>query len=127
VSARHARRPCVLLGNLEPMLQLGMSRVLGDEGVDVVAEEGSPPDVVAHVKRLHPDTVVLGMDGGTSRELGEQVRAAAPDTKVILWARDETEMEVFDPGCSSPRRIRTSVSGALKSEVGAGKPQEEGR
>ena len=60
------------------MVQLGMSRVLGEEGVDVVAEEGGPPDVVAHVKRLHPDTVVLGMDGRTSRELGEQVRAAAP-------------------------------------------------
>lgn len=127
MSARHAKRPCVLLGNLEPIVQLGMSRVLGDEGVDVVAEQGPAPDVVAHVKRLHPDTVVLGMDGGTSRELGEQVRAAAPDTKVILWARDETEMEVFDPGSSSPRRIRTSVSGALKSEVGVGKPQEEGR
>jgi DNA-binding NarL/FixJ family response regulator len=127
VSTRHAKRPCVLLGNLEPMVRLGMSRVLGDEGVDVVAEEGPPREVVAHVKRLHPDTVVLGMDGGLSRELGEQVRAAAPDTKVILWARDETEMEVFDPGSSSPRRIRTSVSGALKSEVGGGKPQEEGR
>jgi DNA-binding NarL/FixJ family response regulator len=127
MSARHAKRPCVLLGNLEPMVRLGMSRVLGDEGIDVVAEEGGPPDVVAHVKRLHPDTVVLGMDGRTSRELGEEVRAAAPGTKVILWARDETEMQVFDPGSSSPRRIRTSVSGALKSEVGAGKPREEGR
>jgi DNA-binding NarL/FixJ family response regulator len=127
MSARHAKRPCVLLGNLEPMVRLGMSRILGDEGVEVVAEEGGPPDVVAHVKRLHPDTVVLGMDGRTSHELGEQVRAAAPDTKVILWARDETEMQVFDPGSTSPRRIRTSVSGALKSEVGAGKPLEEGR
>jgi DNA-binding NarL/FixJ family response regulator len=125
--AQHAKRPCVLLGNLEPMVRLGMSRVLGQEGVEVVAEEGGPPDVVAHVKRLHPDTVVLGMDGRTSSELGEQVRAAAPGTKVILWARDETEMQVFDPGSSSPRRIRTSVSGALKSEVGAGKPREEGR
>jgi DNA-binding NarL/FixJ family response regulator len=127
VSARQARKPCVLLGNLEPLVQLGMSRALEDEGVEVVAEEGPPPDVVAHVRRLHPDTVVLGMDGRTSRELGEQVRAAAPDTKVILWARDETEMEVFDPGSTAPRRIRTSVSGALRSEVGAGKPQGKGR
>ena len=116
-----------MLGNLEPLVQLGMSRALEDEGIEVVAEEGPPPDVVAHVKRLHPDTVVLGMDGGTARELGEQVRAASPDTKVILWARDETEMEVFDPGSTAPRRIRTSVSGALRSEVGAGKPQEKGR
>jgi DNA-binding NarL/FixJ family response regulator len=125
VSAQRVKRPCVLLGNLEPMLRLGMSRVLEGEA-DVVAEEGPPPDVVAHVKRLHPDAVVLGRDGGSSRELTERVRAAAPDTKVILWARDETEMEVFDPGSSAPRRIRSAGSGALKREVGAGKSQQEG-
>ena len=117
-----AKRPCVLLGNLEPLVRLGMSRVLGDDGVDVVAEEGQ-----AHVMRLHPDTVVLGLDGSGGRELGERVRAVAPDTKVILWMRDETEMEVFDPGSSSPRRIRTSVSGALRSEVGTGPSRGEGK
>jgi len=122
-----AKRPCVLLGNLEPLVRLGMSRVLGDDGVDVVAEEGQPADVVAHVMRLHPDTVVLGLDNSDGRELSERVRAAAPDTKVILWTRDETEMEVFDPGASSPRRIRTSVSGALRSEVGAGPSRVEGK
>ena len=84
-------------------------------------------DVVAHVMRLHPDTVVLGLDGSGGRELGERVRAVAPDTKVILWMRDETEMEVFDPGSSSPRRIRTSVSGALRSEVGTGPSRGEGK
>src|SRR5436190_21656862 len=98
-----------------------MSRVLGDDGVDVVAEEGQPADVVAHAMRLHPDTVVLGLDNSDGRELRERVRAAAPETKVILWTRDEAEREVFDPGASSPRRIRTSVSGALRSEVGAGR------
>jgi hypothetical protein len=36
---------------------------------------------------------------------------------VILWARDETEMEVFDPGSSTPRRIRMGVSEALLVEV----------
>lgn len=122
-----AKRPCVLLGNLEPLVRLGMSRVLGDDGVDVVAEEGQAADVVAHVMRLHPDTVVLGLDGSGGRELGERVRAVAPDTKVILWMRDETEMEVFDPGSSSPRRIRTSVSGALRSEVGTGPSRGEGK
>jgi DNA-binding NarL/FixJ family response regulator len=124
--SRDAKRPCVLLGNLEPLVRLGMSRVLGDDGVEVVAEDGQPADVVAHVMRLHPDTVVLGLDNDAGRELGERVRAAAPDTKVILWTRDETEMQVFDPGASSPRRIRTSVSGALRSEVGAGPSREEG-
>jgi DNA-binding NarL/FixJ family response regulator len=125
--SQEAKRPCVLLGNLEPLVRLGMSRVLGDDGVDVVEEEGQPADVVAHVVRLHPDAVVLGVDGSGGRELGERVRAAAPDTKVILWTRDETEMEVFDPGSGSPRRIRTSVSGALRSEVGAGPSRGEGK
>jgi DNA-binding NarL/FixJ family response regulator len=109
------------------MVRLGMSRVLGDEGVEVVAEEGQPADVVAHVKRLHPDTVVLGLDGGSAHELSDQVREAAPDTKVILWARDESEMEVFDPGATSPRRIRTSVSTSLRDEVGAGPSKREGK
>ena len=126
MSARNARRPRVLLGNLDPMIRLGMHRVLSDEGVEVVNEEGQAADVVAHAQRLHPDAVVLGLDGGEARELGEKVREAAPDTKVILWARDETQMEVFDPGSSAPRRIRTAVPGALRSEVGAGQTSREG-
>jgi DNA-binding NarL/FixJ family response regulator len=125
--AEQARKPRVLLGNLDPMIRLGMSRVLTDDGLEVIAGYGDSHDVVAHAINEHPDTVVLGMDDEDGRELGENVRAAAPKVKVILWARDETEMEVFDPGSSSPRRIRTSVSGALRSEVGAEKPQEEGR
>lgn len=128
MSAQHAKKRRVLLGNLEPIVQLGMSRVFqDDDGLEVVvSEDGQPSNVVAHAKRLHPDAVVLGLEAGESRELGEQVRTAAPGTKVILWARDEDEMEVFDPGSSSPRRIRTSVSGALRREVGAEQPREEG-
>ena len=128
MSAQHARKRRVLLGNLEPMVRLGMRRVFeDDDGVEVVvAEDGQPADVVARAKRLHPDAVVLGLEAGESRELGEQVRSAAPGTKVILWARDEDEMEVFDPGSSAPRTIRTSVSGALIREVGAEQPREEG-
>ena len=127
MSADHAKKRRVLLGNLEPMVRLGMSRVFeDDEGVELVVCEDDQPDVVADARRLHPDAVVLGLDRNDSRELGEQVRSAAPGTKVILWARDEDEMEVLDPGSSAPRRIRTSVSGALIREVGAEQPREEG-
>ena len=116
-----ARRPRVLLGNLEPMMQLGMSRVLADGGVEVFCEEGElSGGIVAEARRLRPDAVVLGRDAGPGRQLGEQVRAAAPNAKVILWARDETEMEVFDPGSSTPRRIRTAVSEALLAELVGG-------
>jgi hypothetical protein len=36
---------------------------------------------------------------------------------VILWARDETEMEVFEPGSAAPRRVATAVPDALLSEL----------
>ena len=94
-----------------------MSRLLADGGVEVFGEEEQAGRVVEEAKRLLPDAVVVGRDGESGRDLGEKVRAAAPNAKVILWARDETEMEVFDPGCSTPRRIRTGVSEALLTEL----------
>ena len=112
-----ARRPRVLLGNLEPMMRLGMRRVLSDGGIEVVSDESQVRGIVEEARRLLPDAVVLGRDAGSGRELGSQVRAVVPNAKVILWARDETEMEVFDPGSSTPRRIRTRVSESLLSEL----------
>lgn len=122
--AQHAVRPRVLLGDLEPMVRLGMSRVLSDSGVEVLAEEERPGAVVEEARRLSPDAVVLALDGSAARALGEQVRAAAPRAKVILWARDETEMQVFDPGSSAPRLIYTAVSDALLSELSARQARE---
>ena len=101
------------------MVRLGMSRVLADGGVEVVMDEGQPDTLVAEARRLRPDAVVLALDGSTSGALREEVRAAAPRAKVILWARDETEMHVFDPGSSAPRLIHTAVSDALLSELSA--------
>lgn len=94
-----------------------MSRLLTDGGVEVFGEEEQAGQIVEEARRLLPDAVVVGRDAGSGRELGDRVRAAAPNAKVILWARDETEMEVFDPGSSTPRRIRTGVSEALLTEL----------
>jgi DNA-binding NarL/FixJ family response regulator len=99
------------------MMRLGMSSVLADGGVEVYAEGDEAGKVVEEARRLLPDAVVLGRDAGAGRELGAQVREAAPNAKVILWARDETEMEVFDPGSAKPRRIRMGVPEALLVEV----------
>lgn len=110
------RQPQVLLGNLEPMVRLGMSGILTSDGVDVVSENGAA-SIVAVAERLRPFAVVLDLDDVTAMELGERVRAAAPQTKVIFWARDEQEMRVFDPGTSTPRLIRSSVPEALRSEL----------
>jgi hypothetical protein len=52
------------------------------------------------------------------------VRIAAPGAKVIVWARDETELRVFDPGSHAPRRIRGSASDALLRELNTGRATE---
>jgi DNA-binding NarL/FixJ family response regulator len=125
VSFQPARRTCVLIGNLEPILRLGMTRVLADDGFDVVDEHGPPAEIVEQARRLNPDAVVLTLDGRASRELGEEVRAAAPEAKVFLVARDETTMEVLGPGQSAPRRVHRAVSDALLSELSARQPSAE--
>jgi DNA-binding NarL/FixJ family response regulator len=125
VSFQPARRTCVLIGNLEPMLRLGMSRVLAGDGFDVVDEKGPPAEIVEQARRLNPDAVVLALSDQASRELGEEVRAAAPEAKVFLVARDETTMEVLGPGLAAPRRVHRAVSDALLSELSARQPSAE--
>lgn len=114
----------MLLGNLEPMTRVGMRKWLADGGIDVVAEVDEAVAIVAESRRLTPDAVVLGLEDGAGRTLGEQVRAAAPQVTVILWARDETEMEVFEPGSAAPRRVATAVPDALLSELSVSTTRE---
>lgn len=114
-----SQRPRVLLGNLEPMVRLGMSRVLEEQGVEVIGEEERPRALVLTAGRLRPDVVVLDYWHADSRELSGRVRAASPGTKVILWARDEEIMEVLDPGRSAPRRFFDAVPDELSSELSA--------
>ncbi len=111
------RPPRVLLGPLEPMVALGMSMVLQEDGIEVVGEEMRPPALVLMAGRLRPDAVVLDLGQATSRELGDRVRLASPETTVIFWARDEDVMEVVGPGSSEPRRIDSAVSEELRSEL----------
>ena len=109
--------PRVLLGNLEPMVRLGMMDVLREDGVEVVGEEERPQALVLMAGRLRPDAVVLDLLARSSRELCDRVREAAPDTKVILWARDEDAMEILDPGATTPRRYFTAVPEELRMEL----------
>ena len=110
-------RPRVLLGNLEPLVRLGMMDVLSEDGLELLGEEQRPAALVLMAGRLRPDVVVLDLLERSSRELCERVRMASPDTKVILWARDEDAMEVLDPGSTTPRRIFAAVPEELRSEL----------
>jgi DNA-binding NarL/FixJ family response regulator len=110
-------RTRVLLGNLEPMVRLGMIDVLQEEGIEVIGEEERPQALILMAGRLQPDAVVLDLLDRSSRELGERVRTASPETKVVLWSRDEDVMEVLDPGSTTPRRYFAAVPEELRSEL----------
>jgi DNA-binding NarL/FixJ family response regulator len=124
MSARTHTQPCVLLGNLEPIAFIGMTRMLLAGGLDVVTSEGDPASLVDHARLLEPEAVVLGLGADTSR-LAEQVRQAAPRTKLILWAADESELQVFDRGSTRPRRVRGGIRHALLTELISEPAREE--
>lgn len=109
--------PRVLLGNLEPVVRLGMTAVLEEDGIDVLGEEPRAAALVLMAGHLRPDAVVLDLGQATSRELTDRVRAASPETTVVLWARDEDVMEVVAPGASQPRRVLTPVPEELRGEL----------
>ena len=117
-----SERPRVLLGNLEPMVRLGMIDVLAEDGIEVIGDEERPDGLVLMAGRLRPDAVVLDLLDASARALAERMRAAAPDAKVILWARDEQAMEVLDPGATRPRRFSSALPERLREELAAAPP-----
>ena len=115
--------PSVLLGNLGPIMRLGMNRVLSEEGCHVVGQEDRPSAIVGEAHRLRPDVVVLDLDGGSAHQLGRLVAGASPDTTVVLWAREEDLMEVIDPVSPDSRRVSAPVLERLRSELNSSNVQ----
>jgi len=110
-------RPSVLLGNLGPIMRLGMNRVLSEQGCQVVGQEDRPSAIIGAAHRLRPDIVVLDLDNGSSYELAQLVRGASPETTVVLWAREEDLMEVLEPASSTSRRAAAPIVERLRGEL----------
>ena len=106
--------PRVLLGNLGPIMLIGMARLLDEEGAEVIGQEKHPSSIVSAAGRLRPDVVVLDLNAEGSRELGSRVQGVSPETKVILCDSDEDGMEVLDPGAELLRRVD---AGGLQFEL----------
>lgn len=121
----YAAPPQVLLGNLEPMLLVGLRQVLAEDGVEVIGEEPSSTRLVTEAQRLQPDVVLLDRGHSDARAVGEQVQRVAPQTKVILCARDETLMEVLDPASAAARLVPLTFRGGLRSELGAPRDRQQ--
>jgi hypothetical protein len=96
---------------------VGMTDVLTGGGVDVVVGNGSAPDIVERVRRIRPDALLLDRGSRFALQIGRQALEAAPGTKVILWPRDEGEMEILDGSAAEPRRVALSPSRALLNEL----------
>jgi DNA-binding NarL/FixJ family response regulator len=105
----------VLIGNLAPIAVIGLQTLLADKGVNVIGQEEGAEDILDQARRLQPDVVLLDLDGDGARSLGERVQMVAPRTKVILWAQDETVLEVLDPAGEGPRLV--VFPGGLRSEL----------
>ena len=109
--------PRVLLGNLGPIMRLGMNRVLSEEGCQVVGQEDRPSAIIGAAHKLRPDIVVLDLDNGSSHELAQLVRGASPETTVVLWAREEDLMEVLEPVWNTSRLVAVPIVERLRSEL----------
>jgi DNA-binding NarL/FixJ family response regulator len=110
-------RPSALLGNLGPIMRLGMNRVLSEQGCQVVGQEDRPSAIIGAAHRLRPDIVVLDLDNGSSYELAQLVRGASPETTVVLWAREEDLMEVLEPASSTSRLVSAPIVERLRGEL----------
>ena len=109
--------PRVLLGNLGPIMRLGMNRVLSEQGCQVVGQEDRPSAIIGAAHRLRPDIVVLDLDQGSSHELARLVCGASPVTTVVLWAREEDLMEVLEPVSSASRHVSAPIVERLRGEL----------
>ncbi|MGD9570325.1 MAG: hypothetical protein AB7V62_00390 [Thermoleophilia bacterium] len=122
--ATPSRPPRVLLGDLAPMHRLGMRRLLAERGVEVTEQSGSA-ELVQAAAEVEPDAIVLPLDERAFDDVA-RAQAAAPGAKLILWARDESEMHVYDAGRTVPRRVSAGTAGALLSELETGERRREG-
>src|SRR3954452_20208495 len=101
--------PRVLLGNLGPIMRLGMNRVLSEEGCHVVGQEDRPSAIIGAAHRLRPDIVVLDLDNGSSHELPQLVRGPPPEPPVVLGAGEEALMEVLEPVWNTSRLVAVPI------------------
>jgi DNA-binding NarL/FixJ family response regulator len=115
----------VMLGDLAPIMAIGLRAVLEEDGIDVIGLEREPERIVSGAERLQPDVVVLDLDKDGARALGEQIQHVAPRTKVILWARDETVMEVLESVSRTPRLVAITVPEGLRNELSSNRHRDQ--
>jgi DNA-binding NarL/FixJ family response regulator len=111
----------VLLGDLAPIMAIGLRTVLEEEGIEVIGQESDRTRIVRRSQRLQPDVVVLDLDHHGATTLASEIRQVAPRTKVILWPRDESVMGVLESMSDTPRLVDITTHVGLPSELSTGR------
>jgi AmiR/NasT family two-component response regulator len=111
----------VLLGDLAPIMAIGLRSVLEEGGIDVIGQETERSRIVPRAQRLQPDVVVLDFDHDGAEALASEIRQVAPRSKVILWTRDETVMGVLESVSDTPRLVDITTHVGLRSELSSGR------
>ena len=107
----------VLLGDLAPIMAIGLRTVLEEDGIEVIGQESERSRIVRRAERLQPDVVVLDFDHEGASALASEIQRVAPRTKVILWTRDETVMGVLESVSDTPRLVEITAHEGLRSEL----------
>ena len=115
-----------MLGDLAPIMAVGLRAVLEENGVRVIAHEDDRDRIVEQAARLQPDAVVLDLDKDGATAVAEQVQRAASHVKVILWSRDETVMEVLESVSRAPRLVAVTAPEALWNELNSSRQSDDG-
>jgi CheY-like chemotaxis protein len=110
--------PLVLVAGLDPIVQVGIVRVLADGGAEVFEETHPNPDALVRWTAEHgPDAIVLGDGLGGAPGLCTRLRAAAPRATLMLWRADARMVEVLAPGVAAPRAIPEPTASELSDEL----------
>jgi DNA-binding NarL/FixJ family response regulator len=105
----------VLIVDDHPVTREGLHAALDvEEGVVVVGEASSGEEAVEQAGQLRPDVVFMDvrMPGMGGIEAAKAIRAASPDTKVILVTVDESRASIAEA-------IQAGVSGYLLKDTSA--------
>lgn len=114
----------VLLGDLAPIMAIGLRTVLEEDGIEVIGQETERSRIVRRAERLQPDVVVLDFDHEGASALASEIQRVAPRAKVILWTRDETVMGVVESVSDTPRLVDITAHEGLRSELSSGRHRD---
>ena len=88
----------VVLVDDHPVYREGLARLLGQSGVDVVAQAGNGPDALSIVEETAPDVVVmdLNMPGMSGVEVTRSLIERTPSSRVLVVSVSAQEEDVTE-------------------------------